>query len=990
MNKKLVLLGTSMLLAAGVSAQTRVTGRVVGEDGTPVYGATVRVEGHKGITVTDENGRFTLQSVPASAKRLKISYIGKSTETVSVAGNVDVVLKDDDAMLEEAVVIGYGTGQKLGTVVGSVSKVGGDKIEGKPVANAIDALQGQVAGLSILSSSGDPGAALTGGFSANIRGIGSLSAGSEPLFVLDGVPTSSSVLGMMNPDDIAEVTVLKGASATSIYGSRASNGVIFITSKRGRAGERAIVNVSQSIGWSSLARRIGNPMTATELLDLRREFGLISGDEYQQKKQSGINTDWQKYNYVDDAPMYQTNFSIRGGSEKTTYFTSASYFKQDGITPGSKFKRITFRTNVESKPLKWLGYGANMSVSYDERTTSANTYNGSNYLAGGTFQANFFDPTWTPYGENGERLDKYQTTQGEFYSPEYMAKYNPSEANDIRAIGSAFLNINPIEGLNFRSQLSMDAVETRSYAKLLPSHFDAAGYGYARESFSRSVAFTITNTAEYKFRIGEDVGVTLLAGQEGIRGTADGFSAASRGQSNDKITTLGNGLEISGLPSSSSSEYQYLSFFGRADVSLYDKYYLNFSARNDRSSRFGKNNNDATFLSGGVMWDIKKEYFMRPVEWLNELKIRADYGSTGNSSIGDYAHLSLAGNTQFAGNYGYVLSTTGNEDLTWEKQIQASVGIEARIFNRANLSATWYTRKTKDMLMAVPVPYTTGFSSKVRNVGEMVNKGVEIEFDVDVLRTRDFYVNVRANYSYNQDEITKLFNGLDEWVYSGTGIMYKVGGSVEYYSAIYAGVDKNTGEQMWYKKGYSGDPVYEYNPETMTKTFNEDELAQSTGKKRFAPHNGGFGLTASWKGLTLMADFNFVLGKYMLNNDRYFSNNPYQFLEQFNQDKEVLKMWRKPGDETLEPAYGSIREFDTHLLENASFMRLKTLTLSYSFPEKWLAPTRIIKGFNIKLTGRNLFTVTKYQGPDPEVNSNVSMGTYPNTRQYTIGAELTF
>lgn len=995
MNKKLVLLGAAVLLTTGsVFAQKRVTGRVADAEGNPIVGASVRYEGQKGVVLTDDNGRFTLTNVPASAKKIKVSYIGKETKTLSVAGNLDVTLEDNDQTFGEAVVVGYGTAKKIGTVVGSVTTVGADKIENKPVANAIDALQGQVAGLNVLSSSGDPGASLSsGGFSAVIRGTGSLSASNTPLFVVDGVPTSSSVLGMMNPNDIANVTVLKGASATSIYGSRASNGVIYITTKSGSLSERAEVTVSQSIGWSSLARGIGDPMNANELLDLKRELGLISGSEYISFKEKGINTDWLKYYYRDDAAMYQTNFSIRGGNAKTKYYTSASYFKQDGIMAGSAFKRITFRTNLDSKPLDWLSYGTNISVSYDRRRTNASTSNGTNYIYGGTMGAALTDPNYSPYDENGNRLDYFNTPFGNMSSPEYIAKSNPRIYNDVRTISSGYININPVKGLNVRSQLSLDGIITRGSLKLYPSSPSASGYGAASESYSRSIDWTITNTAEYKFTIADKHHFTLLAGQEGIRGTDEGFNAATQGQSNDKITTLGNGLENNGLAGSSESEYQYLSFFGRADYSLGDKYFLNFSVRNDKSSRFGINGKSATFFSGGAMWDMKRESFLDQAWWLNELQVRADVGSTGNSAIGDYDHLALLGNSQYGANYGYVFSSPGNDDLKWEKQIQTGVGFNARLFDRATVSFTWYNRTTKDMLMSVPIAYSTGFSSKVRNVGSMENRGIEIEFGVDVVRWNGLTVNLHGNYNYNKNKITELFNGLNEWYYSGTSVKYIVGEAPKFFMPIFAGVDKEDGKEMWYKQGYTGDPVHEYNPETMTKEFNEDALNQNTGKNVNPPHVGGFGMTASWKGFTLNADFNFVLGKYMMNNDRYFSENPGTFLSQgANQDKAVLDMWRKPGDITLIPGYvdGGTRQFDTHLLENASFMRLKNISLSYDLPKTWMDATGFFKNVRITATGRNLFTVTKYKGADPEVNANLSLNTFPNTRQFTIGAEVTF
>ena len=368
MNKKLVLMGAGLLLtAATASAQKLVTGHVTDAQGQPVMGATVRVPGTKVITTTDANGNFKLSGVPASAKKLMVSYIGMNTATVSVAGNVQVVLKDNE--LGEAVVIGYGTAKKVGTVVGSVQKVGSEKIAENPTANVADALQGKVAGLQVLNNSGDAGD--VNNASITIRGIGSLGASSTPLIVIDGSPAGTSMLSMLNDKDIESVTTLKDASATSIYGARAANGVIYITTKKGRSGEKAQISVSQKIGWSQLAGKISNQMNSDELLQFQLENGIITPNQYQAYKLHGANTDWQKYFFDNAAPMYNTDFSMRGGSETTTYFVSASYMKQNNLTRVGHFNRYTLRSNLETKPKSWLNFGLKQSVVYTDRRAEA-------------------------------------------------------------------------------------------------------------------------------------------------------------------------------------------------------------------------------------------------------------------------------------------------------------------------------------------------------------------------------------------------------------------------------------------------------------------------------------------------------------------------------------------------------------------------------------------------------------------------------------------
>ena len=374
MNKKLVLLGAAMLMTAGVaSAQKRVTGKVLDADGNPLVGASVRVEGVQKVTMTDDQGNFKLTDVPASAKRLLISYIGYETQNVSIASDMKVVMKDNN-VLDEAVVIGYGSARKIGTVVGSVSKVDGEKISAMPTANIADAMQGQVAGLQVFNNTGDVGEVNTTSF--YIRGIGSLEASNEPLVVVDGTPVGSSVLSLMNSGDIESITTLKDASATSIYGSRAANGVIYIVTKKGRKGEaNAEVTIGQKVGWNQLARRIGNPMNATEYLNFALENGIITASQYAEYKAHGANTDWQDYYFRNDAPLYETDFSIRGGSQKTSYFVSGSYLDNTGVDDESHMQRYNVRANLDAQVNDWLKFGVNQNIVYTDRMYNGYTYN---------------------------------------------------------------------------------------------------------------------------------------------------------------------------------------------------------------------------------------------------------------------------------------------------------------------------------------------------------------------------------------------------------------------------------------------------------------------------------------------------------------------------------------------------------------------------------------------------------------------------------------
>ncbi len=988
MNKKLVLLGAGLLMtAATASAQKLVSGRVTDTHGEPVMGATVRVPGTKVITTTDANGNFKLKGVPATAKKISVSYIGMQPTTVSVAGNVQVVLKDNE--LGEAVVIGYGTAQKVGTVVGSVKKVGGEKVENNPTANVADALQGKVAGLQVLNNSGDAGD--INNASIKLRGTGSFTASNTPLIVIDGSPAGTGMLAMLNDKDIESVTTLKDASATSIYGSRAANGVIFITTKKGRAEEKAQITISQSVGWSQLANAINNQMNSSELLQFQLENGIITPDQYQTYKLHGANTNWQKYYFDNAAPMYNTDFSLRGGSGNTTYFVSASYKSQNSLTKVGHLKRYTLRSNLDTKPKQWLNFGLKQSVAYTDRLYNPDVSREDLVMntANSVCAAYLYPAYWDPYSEEAKKT--HYITFANATDPMWERQMMPATINDIIYNGVAYAQIQPVKGLTIKSQLGLYASDSRIFEAHDPSIPALNGVGSASASSSRSSMWTITNTVEYKFNIGDKHAITLLAGQEGIKGSSKGFSASATGITDSRLLNFA-GATTPNIPSYSSSKYEYLSFFGRADYALMNRYFFNFTVRNDKSSRFGADNRAANFLSGGVMWRLSDETFMAATKsWLTDLQVKYSVGSTGNSEIGDYSSLGLTTTTQYNGDAGLVIAQPSNKELGWEKQIQSNVGLTARLFDRVNIDVNYYNRKTKNMLMSTPLAYTTGFSSMMLNVGQLTNNGVEVEVSYDAFRSRDAFINIYANFAYNANKIDKLFNGQQSWDRPSYYLSYVVGKSINYYMAEFAGVDKNDGLAMWYTKGNHGNgkTVHEFNPETMTKTYSND-LLQDVGKSYYPNMNGGFGFTASWKGLSLNADFAFVLNKYMLNMDYQFSTNNANAKQGFNQSRDMFKMWKKPGDITDIPSLATENVIDSRILQNASFLRLKNLTLSYSLPQQWMQTTRFFDSVRIYATARNLFTATKYKGGDPEKDGNIALGFYPSTRQYMLGVEVSF
>jgi hypothetical protein len=420
-----------------------------------------------------------------------------------------------------------------------------------------------------------------------------------------------------------------------------------------------------------------------------------------------------------------------------------------------------------------------------------------------------------------------------------------------------------------------------------------------------------------------------------------------------------------------------------------DKYYFDASVRNDACSRFGVNNRNATFWAVGGMWKLKAEDFLYAVSAVNDLNFKVSYGTQGNASIGDYQHLGLVSSSgKYMDASVKYLARPQSPNLTWEQQALFTVGLNGRLFNRLDFNVEFYNRTTTDMLMDVPYNYTTGVSSLKENVGSLSNTGVDVTLGVDILQGKDYYLRASTTFNYNNEKVTELFNGLDRWEVANTGIAYVVGKPVSFYAPIYAGLDPEDGQMMWY---VPGENIDETTMGETTKKWDEAGLTQNTGLKRHAPIIGGFSIGGGWKGLSLQADFSYVIGKTLVNNDGYFYANPFNF-SSMNQNKAVADFWTPENKDAKYPnwASGAIMQFDTHLYENADFLRLKSLQFGYDIPRRLLGNQTVINGIKVSFIGRNLLTFTKYSGIDPEVDSNLTYGIPGNSKQYLFGLELKF
>lgn len=999
---------TVMMTATCAMAQAGIIhGTVVSaEDNEPLIGATVRTADGTGVS-TDIEGKFSLKVAPGA--QLTVTYVGYSSVTTKATNGMVVKLNLDDTLLGEVVVTGYGSAKKLGSFVGAASVVNSQVLEDTPSSNFVDALQGQVAGLSIFSNTGEPSSSPA---NINLRGISSLEQASTPLFILDGAPVSSAIFTALNPNDIESVTVLKDAASTAIYGARAANGVIVITSKKGKMGEQATVTVRASVGWSKAVQSKIEMMSSEQYLSFRdrmtAEVGLSKiSDRERMLVQLGVNNDWRELMLGGNPVTYSLEGAVQGGSEKSNYYLSVGHYDQDGLVAHSGMRRNTLRASFNSDIKPWLRIGFSGNFTYEKyQTNSTASYAGKFYINGPIFQAYALFPYESPIyytvdgnsiSYTGQKAEWYPYTFGGTADANWEAGLNAGSSNQITVNASIYEQITPIKGLILRAQQNVYAYDSRGTTALTAAASDyetpmgyMTNFGQSldrarRESFSRMYQFTYTNTAEYSFNPAADHELTLLLGQESIITRSNSFGIMTEGQPSNDLMLITNGTTTAiddDHMSQSISQLVMNSYFFNLDYNYAEKYYFNASLRRDGSSKFAPDHRWGTFYAVGAMWNIKKENFLSPITWIDALQLRANYGTAGNTGgIGNYAWRGvLAGSSvTYNGLPGMGLASASNKELTWETVKQFSVGVNYRFLDRLYGSVDFYIKDTKDMLMEIPFSATTGWESGPANVGSLRNKGIDFDLGVDVFKNKDWYVGVKANFNYNKNTVTELFNGLDEYKMEDYGLVYKIGEDPFQLNTVrYVGIDHRDGKCIWLDKNGNE-----------TKVYSKDN-AVNTGKSYQAPWNGGFGVNARWKGLSLRADFNWTAEKYIFNWAYQQISNPASILD-LNQSVKMLDMWTPQHPEGNMPGYNEAIQADSRYLENTSFVRLKNLTIAYTLPKKWLNKM-YLKDITFHFTGRNLLTWTngEYTGQDPEYVNNGVRFNYPNTRQYEFGVEVSF
>ncbi len=705
---------------------------------------------------------------------------------------------------------------------------------------------------------------------------------------------------------------------------------------------------------------------------------MTDGKDYGILSQTDVN--WLDAVYNDKAFLQSYELSVSGATEKTNYYFSGGYYDQDGIAPGSYFKRYSMRFNVEQQMAKWLKMGTNTMLGFQNIEQADE---GNYTVVTPISAARFMLPYWNPFRKDGSLASINDGSwKGQGQNPLEWLENNPRVYKKYKVISNIFAEARPVQGLSIRSQFTVDYSHNTGFSKSNPTYAPNLGEGKATRNSADGMSLSISNTIGYQFDLKDIHSFNFLLGQEGTTYRYESFGLSTAGQTNDFLTDISTGTRATAWSSVSSADYSLLSFFARGEYNYDSRYFVEVSARTDGSSRFGANGRFAGFWSAGLMWNMRNESFMKnAASWLTNAQIAFSTGTSGNSSIPNYEHLALVGGgADYVGNAGVVPIQPGNEELEWESTWTTNLGFHFGFWNRLNVDLELYDKETTNMLMEVPLSYATsnGFGYKWDNVGAMRNLGAELNLAATVVTWRDFNWTINANVSYNSNKIIELYNGVTEYEPSNTSTKLVVGQKLgQFYMNRYYGVNPANGDALWLTK----------DGEITTELRDSDKVL--TGKSSIAPWMGGFGTALSWKGLSLSAQFSWVADRYMINNDRYFDESNGRFMS-YNQSRRLLERWKEPGDVTEIPRHGIYTEFDSRLLEDASFLRLKNLTLGYSLPQELLKKTGFIRGLRVYAQGQNLFTVTGFSGLDPEGSRNVYQAAYPMSRQFTFGLDLTF
>ena len=999
MKKRLtMLLATLFLFMGGVFAQTKVNGTVMSQDdGQPVIGASVLVVGTNIGAITDANGKFSL-TVPEGKKNLRITYVGMEPLEVSARPNMRILLTNDQRALDEVIVVGYGT-QRREAKTGSITTVSGDELAEIPAVSVDKMLAGKLAGVMVTQNSGQPGSAS----SIRIRGTSSITAGNNPLYVIDGVAISMDAvingdadwelgndgsinpLSQLNPNDIESITVLKDAAAASVYGSRAANGVILVTTKSGKEGKSRFT-VRAKYGLSQLANDNGfRMMTGQELLQYQRDAIKNAGMDPDNPTSAYYRpyelltrpqTNWMDhFTRMGHNQEYEVNMS--GGTGKTKYYNSVSYNNTEGIVYGNDFQRMSARVNVDHEINSHLTTGSRITAGYTE---SNDVPMQSLYYSNPIFAGQTMLP-WIPaYTEDGQH--NVNIPENSFTNPRATAQYDDQWVKKYSFLGSFYLAWKPVRQLTIKTTNAADLSisESRRYWSLEAHNYDD-GYPILQQTQAMRRVLTTSNTATWEDTYLDKHSLRLLAGQEAV-GTYWWSNYQSIGEMNPEIPYLPSGNQSGSDFGADYSFYKdaLLSFFGILDYNFDSRYYLQASVRADGSSLFGKNKRWGTFWSVGGSWNIHNEKFMADVKWLDVLKLRASYGVNGNNNIDHYLQYGTYTTTSYNGLMGMRPDTPANDELSWERNFSWNVGVDFRFLKRFSGSIDVYHRKTTDMLLNKAQSSTSGFNSAMTNVGSMRNAGIEFQLDANIIDKSDWKWDLGFNIAHNSSKILELAG--DDMM--GTSLYrYIVGEHLfTFYLKDYYGVNPANGEPLW--RNEAGEITNNYNDAAYIKCGSPEPT-----------YTGGVNTTVSWKNLSLSVVGEFKGGnKVYIQENRYFQSDGNQMA--MNQAASALNYWKKPGDTGCNPkpiagnTNNAYMYYNTRFLEKGDYFRIKDVTLAYQLPQTLLGKAGI-QATKLYLSGLNLYTFHDVNFWDPERGvAGMGAGIYPVSKSIVVGLDVTF
>ena len=992
--KKIRLFLTGLLLVVTASAMAQditVTGTVTdASTQETVIGASVQLKGSTTVyAMTDDLGYYSI-NVPSNGV-LVVSFLGYKTVEIPVNGRsqIDVALEFEAEMLDDVVVIAYGTARKEANT-GSVATVTSDVIAEAPVTSVDKMLTGKMAGVQVTASSGQPGASSE----IRVRGISSINAGNDPLWVVDGIPVmtgnqsyftnTGNAIASINPNDIESITVLKDAAAASIYGSRAANGVILVTTKSGQAGKTRFT-ARVKFGGSMLANDNGfGVLNGEQLLNLKRVSAINAGynpDDptstyyYPNSILNREMTNWlREFTKVGLLQEYEIN--AQAGSDKGRFYASLSYQDNEGIAYGIDFQKFQARVNSDYQLTKTLSIGTRVNLAYtDQDDTPMQSLYYSNPLWGGLLIL-----PWTPFYDQDGNYN-VNISENSNTNPLYTATNDDQWERQYRVQGTMYLQWEPIRGLVIKTNNSVEGTfgEGRRYWAPDPG----ASIGTLQTSNTYYLQLTTSNTISYNNTWG-DHGFSILGGQEAMMLDYKYYYAYAPSV-DANIPYLNTSVASSDEVGYGASKETLLSFFGRAEYDYASRYYVNASIRGDGSSLFGANNRWGLFWSASASWNIHNERWMQGTsDWLTMLKLRASYGVNGNNSISSYRAYGVYASTAYNGTTGMLPSQPANDNLSWEKNKTWNVGVDFGFFdNRLTGTVEFYDRLTTDMLLDKRVPATSGFTSNFMNIGSLKNTGIEVQLEGEIIRTDDWNWSVGANLAWNKSKVLDL--GDNEFLsYSGDSRLRHIVGENFYtfYLRDYYGVNPSNGEALWVTEDGS-----------LTNDYNKSRYyyAGSPEPKLY----GGFNTTVSWKGLSLSAFFEYKWGNkvYLLEN-RYYTSDGNQMGT--NQSIYALDYWEKPGDTGTNPrpVAGNTSESynfgSDRWLEDGSYIRLKDITLSYNLPQRALDKIKL-QGLKFYVSGLNLYTFHDVSYWDPERGATgIGAGIYPMTKTIVGGIELTF